>query len=586
MVLKLTSKFKPFTFDEMVKPLQMYKEAYDKVEEQYADLSTQTEMWRDIANKTNSPEAYEMFRRYADQLQAVTDDFATGMTLQNRSQLMNMKRRYAAEIIPIQKAKEAYDKMVETREKISSADDSAIFVNHYNSIDDFLHGGTADNTYVSGNKLMARVAAKCEAYGRSEYGKMEIAKTVSRGYQDLYEQKNGYSYADLKEVLAQHPESKAAQDINAIIQSELHAAGYDNLNDFDKSKLANYAESGAYSGLSKPAFQFVDSGLAHAQNYEMENKRLAEQIREANMQDARARQQMALSDKHARWQREDNRASRNMQAAQHNKDTYISLVTSGVDSNTAYKLVYGTVDKNTKVSMPKNKGDRKSIMEAANNQASGAKPKRLKNGDLVVPQADGTTAILVAEKTATGKAIKYKTPDGKTAGTFTGDPYRYVSVTKHDPNKPLDITSIKKDVGHWGVQMDRNQGKVINSNYSPAAYYATQKTPQGQYEQYAIGNYDAYGNYTGGGMHPTKKYKDLYSSAAELKKKDPEGYAILKKHVEEQGGDMNRWRFYRNGDFYLAEDIAKYPGGYYVDEGIAKLPTGRPKGTAASRFNK
>ena len=545
MVLKLTSKFKPFTFDEMVKPLQMYKEAYDKVEEQYADLSTQTEMWRDIANKTNSPEAYEMFRRYADQLQAVTDDFATGMTLQNRSQLMNMKRRYAAEIIPIQKAKEAYDKMVETREKISSADDSAIFVNHYNSIDDFLHGGTADNTYVSGNKLMARVAAKCEAYGRSEYGKMEIAKTVSRGYQDLYEQKNGYSYADLKEVLAQHPESKAAQDINAIIQSELHAAGYDNLNDFDKSKLANYAESGAYSGLSKPAFQFVDSGKAHAQNYEMENKRLAEQIREANMQDARARQQMALSDKHARWQRADNQAARSMQAAQHNRDTYISLVTSGIDSNTAYKLVYGNIDSNGsgKIKIPDKKQQEltKKITKAGGINQKG---NHYQN-------PDGTWNVQLSD----GSYVRY---DAKTRNFSNA--VNYYNAQDHFKDK--GVSNIKGDpAGHFGVTI--KNGKAVASNVNPGAY---KKYTQGnndeknEIKRYTLGNF-AGNQYIGGGTHPY--IKDSEGMTPEkLKNTNKEAYNGLVNFTKENGLVLSNYRVYSdNGkDFYLI-DTRRFPKG-------------------------
>ena len=55
MQLVIDSKFRPFSYDELVKPLTQYKEAYDKVEAQYSDLVSQTEQWKDIANRKKSP---------------------------------------------------------------------------------------------------------------------------------------------------------------------------------------------------------------------------------------------------------------------------------------------------------------------------------------------------------------------------------------------------------------------------------------------------------------------------------------------------------------------------------------------------
>lgn len=508
MNIKLTSKFKPFTFDEMVKPLQNYKEAYDKVEEQYGALSEKTEMWKDIADKTNSPEAYAMYKKYSDELQAITNDFATGMTMQNRSQLLGMRRRYAAEIIPIENAKKAFDKMIETREKISAADDSAIFVNHYNSIDDFLHGGTADNTYVSGNKLMARVAAKCEAYGRSEYGKMEIAKTVSRGYQDLYEQKNGYSYADLKEVLEQHPNSKAAQDINAIIQSELHSAGYDNLNDFDKSKLVTYAESGAYSGLSKPAFQFVDSGLAHAQNYEMENKRLAQADRHFYAQ-------LAQADRHHKDQMRAARNSSGNSSYERKQAAMIDLIASGKATEAqARALVFGTEQQ--KIQAAKQIG---------------------KQGKLV------------------DDAVNYETAINNPAS--------------EDKIKKLNI---KAGHGGLNVTRSGGKGKITSSTLSPQAFYDVRKNIQDDGierwdKHYSIGNFgkgkDGRYIYTGGGTHPVRDYKRLTWS--DVQKQYPSDAQAIREHFTAYGEDPVNYHWAKDGGGYLFDDKRLYPTGYHYD---------------------
>lgn len=91
MQLVIDSKFRPFSYDELIKPLVQYKETYDKVEADYSNLAAQTEQWKDIANQTQSPEAYAMYSKYANDLNNIVDDFSKGMTLQNRSQLLAMK---------------------------------------------------------------------------------------------------------------------------------------------------------------------------------------------------------------------------------------------------------------------------------------------------------------------------------------------------------------------------------------------------------------------------------------------------------------------------------------------------------------
>lgn len=120
MNIVVNSRFNPFTYEQLIKPLEDYTKAYNEVEEQYANLAKQTETFRDVATRENSPEAYAMFNRYATDLENVTDDFSRGMTLANRKQLLGLKRRYAKEITPIARASEAMNAANELRVKAGS----------------------------------------------------------------------------------------------------------------------------------------------------------------------------------------------------------------------------------------------------------------------------------------------------------------------------------------------------------------------------------------------------------------------------------------------------------------------------------
>lgn len=190
MYITINSEFKPFTYDELTKPLRDYTEAYNKVEEQYATLAQQTEAWKNIATQENSPEAYAMYKKYSDELNAVVEDFSKGMTIQNRSKLSGLKARYASEITPIANAYSAMQAANAYRDTVKGKDDSVIFnVDRYNSLDDFLNGQMADNNYISGKALQDDIAKQTlmESYNKYNqliadgHSKKAAAKIVAQG---------------------------------------------------------------------------------------------------------------------------------------------------------------------------------------------------------------------------------------------------------------------------------------------------------------------------------------------------------------------------------------------------------------------
>lgn len=190
MYITLNSEFKPFTYDELVKPLQDYGEAYREVEKEFSTLAQQTEAWRNIATQDNSPEAYAMYKKYSDELNAVVEDFSRGMTAQNRGKLSGLKSRYASEITPIANAYTALSNANAFRDEMRAKDDSIVFnVDRYTSLDDFLNGKMVDNSFISGRTLQSDITSKVIADGYNRYNelisaghsKQAAAKIVAKG---------------------------------------------------------------------------------------------------------------------------------------------------------------------------------------------------------------------------------------------------------------------------------------------------------------------------------------------------------------------------------------------------------------------
>ena len=251
MQLVIDSKFRPFSYDELIKPLVQYKETYDKVEADYSNLAAQTEQWKDIANQTQSPEAYAMYSKYANDLNNIVDDFSKGMTLQNRSQLLAMKRRYASDIQPIARASEAMKEANDLR--VKAGPDAIFEVGEYNSLDQFLHGRTANNRYQSRDAITKRTAAMTEAAMASAMKDPEFQKAMGDQYWMLT-QHTGGSYEDLKAAIANNAQ---AQNRFAEIKAQvMKDAGYDRYDTMGKQAIEDAINTGLYAGLDKPVRSF------------------------------------------------------------------------------------------------------------------------------------------------------------------------------------------------------------------------------------------------------------------------------------------------------------------------------------------
>lgn len=270
MYLQLDTRFNPFTYDEMVKPLLYYKQAYDEAEAAYSDLVTQTEAWKDIANREKSPEAFEMYQRYSGDLSRAVDDFSQGMTAKNRRALLGLKRRYAQDITPIARASEAMNAANEFRAK---AGPDAIFeVGEYNSLDQFLHGKTANNEYQSREALTKKTAAMTEAAMAEALKDPEFKKAMGDQFW-MITQHTGGSYEELMEAMkVGMMDNPIAQNRFSQIRQEVaRNSGIQNYDAAGQQAIMDAIDTGLYAGLDKPVrnFQANQDHITPAQRHSM-----------------------------------------------------------------------------------------------------------------------------------------------------------------------------------------------------------------------------------------------------------------------------------------------------------------------------
>lgn len=247
MNIIVDSTFNPFNLNDLLAPIDRYNEAYDKLEAEYSDLVTQTEAWKDIANRENSPEAYAMYKSYSDQLNAIVDDFSQGMNPRNRRQLLGMKRRYASDIIPIARASEAMQAANALRDQASP--DAIFEEGRYTSLDRFLHGQTANNKFESRKDIVARTAALAQSTAQSILEDPIIRNSMSPQFLEVIQKRGLGSLEELQAAIAGNP---AAANRFAQIRNQMidQVGGLDRFDAQGRAAIEGAINEGLYAGLN------------------------------------------------------------------------------------------------------------------------------------------------------------------------------------------------------------------------------------------------------------------------------------------------------------------------------------------------
>ena len=103
--ITINSRFRPFSYQELLAPVLASTQAQQQVEENYANLATQASLAGSKANEQTDPIAYARYKAYSDELNAMAEDLAkNGLTPESRRSMYNMRARYAKDIVPIETA--------------------------------------------------------------------------------------------------------------------------------------------------------------------------------------------------------------------------------------------------------------------------------------------------------------------------------------------------------------------------------------------------------------------------------------------------------------------------------------------------
>lgn len=256
--------YNPFTYDEMIKPLQMATEAQNKVEDAYTDLMIKAATVEAMANGEQDKEVYQRYKTYADNLKAQADEIATrGINPSSRRTLMGLNKEYAETILPIQTAYARRQALSDEQRKALASNPTALFDRDMSQVglQDFIDDPNISYKSHSGAVLAKQVSDAAAALAKDIREDNPRAATIKQKLDPYtYELIRQYGFSREDVLQAIYDPAHANPALTSIVKQVYDASG---INDWDndeaKKQAAWYASQGLWSAVGETKFSQMDN---------------------------------------------------------------------------------------------------------------------------------------------------------------------------------------------------------------------------------------------------------------------------------------------------------------------------------------
>ena len=251
------AKFDPFSMQELLSPAVMATQAHQDLENQLGDLSQKADVWQGLANEQTDPEAYRMYKTYADDLKSkVADLAANGLNPQSRQGLLDMKRRYNSEIVPIENAYNTRKEQIAAQQNLKAkgyilSRDAAL-----TSLDDYMRNPALGYESYSGQEITNSVATAAKNLQRQIADNPETWKEILKG--QYYEKivKNGFSSDEIMKAV--NGAEDADPRLTQLVNTALDQSGIPTWNNPQAlARARQFANEGLWSALGTETPQQV-----------------------------------------------------------------------------------------------------------------------------------------------------------------------------------------------------------------------------------------------------------------------------------------------------------------------------------------
>ena len=249
MATVYNSMFNPVTFDEMLKPHQMYTEAYNQQQGVVNDLDTTASVWEKLAASEKDKATYDRYKEYENTLRTKAEEMSKyGLTPNTRKAVGDLRVQYAKDIVPIEQANIQLEKIKEEQRKAALQNDSIMFDLDSRrgdiSLTDLISNPELSYTPIFGSTLRQRGIDRAKSASTLQDMTFEFSRLNNQFFK-VYKH-DGYTEKDLLNFIQDNSSIPELSDIITDIKQGSH---YDRLNEQDQNKSASYIIDGIKAGM-------------------------------------------------------------------------------------------------------------------------------------------------------------------------------------------------------------------------------------------------------------------------------------------------------------------------------------------------
>lgn len=253
-----TTQFKPFSFEGQLRPLLMYTQAHQAVEEAYSELDSQANAIGSLANEANDPVTYQRYKAYEESLRQQADALAkNGLTPSSRQSLLDLKGRYAKDITPIQNAITRRRELADEQRKALLQNPTLMFQRDMNSmsydssLDRFLENPDYDYGERYSGALLTQQVSQAASNLAKELTNYGNGKRLD-AYTKTFLQQHGFTRDQVLDAINNPNRTQSQPVLNAIVEQVVGSSGMANWADNPTmAKAYNYARQGLWSAIGQ-----------------------------------------------------------------------------------------------------------------------------------------------------------------------------------------------------------------------------------------------------------------------------------------------------------------------------------------------
>ena len=252
--LVIGSKFRPFSYSEMLAPIEAATAEHRAIEEGLGEMSAKAGMWDKLANQQSDPVAYAQYKTYADDLTKQADLLARqGLTPESRRGLLDMKRRYSNEITPIEVAATKREELTKAQREAIQKDPSLMFNIDYGtaSLDDLINNPNATYNTISGSELSKRASMMASNLAKTIQENPQYQSILGGQYFQQMQQL-GYTPQQVMQTIMNDP--NAPSELKQVADTVWQEAGLDTWDQATQTRARDYINAGLYDAIGTQKF--------------------------------------------------------------------------------------------------------------------------------------------------------------------------------------------------------------------------------------------------------------------------------------------------------------------------------------------